>query len=129
MAPALPRFFASVLLLSLGFLPGCAGLSFDGSGSASASSVPDPREENPWFAAGRRAVGRTADRIEGTQRARNVILFVGDGMGITTITAARILEGQRKGQTGEENSLAIASSTPYLHPPARERSVAGTRAA
>ena len=26
-------------------------------------------------------------------RARNVILFVGDGMGISTITAARILEG------------------------------------
>ena len=28
-------------------------------------------------------------------RARNVILFIGDGMGISTITAARILEGQR----------------------------------
>lgn len=27
-------------------------------------------------------------------RAKNVILFVGDGMGISTITAARILEGQ-----------------------------------
>lgn len=37
--------------------------------------------------------------------AKNIILFVGDGMGLTTVTAARILDGQFKGQTGEENSL------------------------
>ena len=42
-------------------------------------------------------------------RAKNVILFIGDGMGISTITAARILEGQKvKGSTkGEENLLAF----------------------
>ncbi|GAB5348546.1 alkaline phosphatase [Alteriqipengyuania sp. 357] len=39
--------------------------------------------------------------------AKNVILFVGDGMGISTITAARILDGQQKGQQGEENSLSF----------------------
>ncbi len=39
--------------------------------------------------------------------ARNVILFIGDGMGISTITAARILEGQQRGQTGEENRLSF----------------------
>lgn len=38
---------------------------------------------------------------------RNVILFVGDGMGISTITAARILEGQLRGETGEANSLSF----------------------
>lgn len=37
--------------------------------------------------------------------AKNVILFVGDGMGITTITAARIFKGQQKGNSGEEDSL------------------------
>ncbi len=36
---------------------------------------------------------------------RNVILFVGDGMGISTITATRILAGQMAGQTGEEHVL------------------------
>ena len=41
------------------------------------------------------------------KRARNVILFIGDGMGITTITAARILEGQRKGGLGEDNRLSF----------------------
>ena len=40
-------------------------------------------------------------------RAKNVILFVGDGMGIATVTAARILEGQRSGKPGEENRLAF----------------------
>jgi len=40
-------------------------------------------------------------------RAKNVILFVGDGMGISTITAARILAGQRQGQTGEEYRLSF----------------------
>ena len=40
-------------------------------------------------------------------RAKNVILFIGDGMGISTITAARIYEGQKRGMTGEENSLSF----------------------
>jgi alkaline phosphatase len=40
-------------------------------------------------------------------RAKNVILFIGDGMGISTITAARIYEGQKRGETGEENSLSF----------------------
>ncbi len=38
-------------------------------------------------------------------QARNVILFVADGMSLATITAARILDGQQRGETGEENYL------------------------
>lgn len=38
-------------------------------------------------------------------RAKNVILFIGDGMGISTITAARIYAGQKQGQNGEEYVL------------------------
>lgn len=41
--------------------------------------------------------------------AKNVILFVGDGMGVSTVTAARIFDGQSRGRTGEENSLAFES--------------------
>jgi alkaline phosphatase len=40
-------------------------------------------------------------------RARNVILFVGDGMGIATVTATRILDGQRRGGPGEDNVLSF----------------------
>lgn len=45
--------------------------------------------------------------------ARNIILFVGDGMGISTLTAARILEGQLRGASGEENLLSF-ESFPHL---------------
>ncbi len=47
-----------------------------------------------------------AERVE-KSRAKNVILFIGDGMGISTITAARIYEGQKRGETGEENQLSF----------------------
>lgn len=38
---------------------------------------------------------------------RNVILFLGDGMGISTITAARIFAGQLQGDNGEEHLLSF----------------------
>lgn len=44
---------------------------------------------------------------ESAPTARNVILFVGDGMGVSTVTAARILEGQLRGESGEENLLSF----------------------
>ncbi|XP_011182967.1 alkaline phosphatase [Zeugodacus cucurbitae] len=40
-------------------------------------------------------------------RAKNVILFLGDGMPLTAITAARILQGQRVGYSGEEQLLSF----------------------
>ncbi|MCB1884126.1 MAG: alkaline phosphatase [Geminicoccaceae bacterium] len=48
-----------------------------------------------------------------TDRAKNVILFVGDGMGFSTVTTARIFEGQRRGVDGESNVLAF-EAFPYL---------------
>jgi len=43
----------------------------------------------------------------GKQKAKNVILFVGDGMSIPTVAAARIYEGQQRKETGEENRLSF----------------------
>ncbi len=40
-------------------------------------------------------------------KAKNVILFVGDGMGVSTVTGARILAGQVKGVDGESYRLAM----------------------
>jgi alkaline phosphatase len=45
--------------------------------------------------------------------ASNVILFIGDGMGVSTVTAMRILDGQRKGIPGEENVLSF-ERFPYV---------------
>ena len=39
--------------------------------------------------------------------AKNVIIFIGDGMGVSTITAARIFDGQSKGGKGEDHALAF----------------------
>ena len=49
------------------------------------------------------AVGWTAS----ADAPRSAILFVGDGMGVSTVTAARILEGQRLGGPGEEHYLSF----------------------
>ncbi|KAM4740048.1 uncharacterized protein FYW61_004305 [Anableps anableps] len=46
-------------------------------------------------------------------QAKNLILFLGDGMGIPTVTAARILKGQLEGNSGEEGSL-VMDTFPYL---------------
>ncbi|MED6273164.1 hypothetical protein CHARACLAT_003943, partial [Characodon lateralis] len=40
-------------------------------------------------------------------KAKNLILFLGDGMGVPTVTAARILKGQLSGHSGEETQLEM----------------------
>eukprot|EP00058_Branchiostoma_floridae_P012708 XP_002598196.1 hypothetical protein BRAFLDRAFT_119115 [Branchiostoma floridae] len=47
-----------------------------------------------------------------TNVAKNVVLFLGDGMGVSTVTTARILKGQKAGNPGEETVLAM-DSLPY----------------
>ncbi|XP_040190415.1 alkaline phosphatase, tissue-nonspecific isozyme [Rana temporaria] len=39
--------------------------------------------------------------------AKNTIMFLGDGMGVPTVTATRILKGQLAGQPGEETQLEM----------------------
>jgi len=39
--------------------------------------------------------------------AKNVIIFIGDGMGVSTVTAGRIFVGQEMGKTGEEHVLSF----------------------
>ncbi|XP_077386876.1 alkaline phosphatase, tissue-nonspecific isozyme [Festucalex cinctus] len=40
-------------------------------------------------------------------QAKNLIMFLGDGMGVPTVTAARILKGQLSGYPGEETVLEM----------------------
>jgi alkaline phosphatase len=73
------------------------------------------RDESPgqWYGDGQAELQRALQRkpIEGP--VKNIVLFVGDGMGISTVTAARIFDGQLRGESGEENSLAF-EQLPYL---------------
>lgn len=66
-------------------------------------------EETPerWAAEGKQVIQAALDRKPIETKARNVILFVGDGMGISTVTASRIYEGQQRGEPGEENVLSF----------------------
>jgi len=89
-ASGAPRLMATALLASA-FL------------CAQAASPSDPGDYQ-------RAAAAVAKRESNGPRpghARNVILFIGDGMGIATITASRILEGQRRGESGEQNHLSF----------------------
>ena len=100
-------------------LAGCATGARGPAPSGSAPTGPDqaraqitvPSIERPaqetaawWFRAG--AASAHAHGA-GRARAKNLILFVGDGMSLPTVAAARILEGQRRGQPGEENRLSF----------------------
>ena len=38
--------------------------------------------------------------------AKNVILFIGDGMGVSTLTAARVYHAQSRGLVGKAANLA-----------------------
>ncbi|MCD9029221.1 alkaline phosphatase [Luteimonas sp. BDR2-5] len=56
-----------------------------------------------WYRSG---ASRAAGNGAMAGNAKNVIVFLGDGMSLTTVAAARILEGQRAGRSGEENQLS-----------------------
>ena len=100
-APALPCLCAALLAA-------CATTPANKATPTLAVEVPavtHPAGETPawWYRSGAaRAAGNGA--MQG--KAKNVILFLGDGMSLTTVAAARILDGQRRGQPGEENLLS-----------------------
>ncbi|NXA93257.1 PPBI phosphatase, partial [Melanocharis versteri] len=92
----------------LAFLTLCiwAGLS---------TAVIPEEEEDPSFwnkqaAAAIEASFKIQPRIS---QAKNLILFLGDGFGIPTITATRILKGQQQGKLGPETPLAL-DAFPYV---------------
>ena len=76
------------------------------SASIHAEVLPTEQVNNLWYTEGQ---SKIAEKLQNTHgdKAKNVILFVGDGMGVSTLTAARILEGQLKGNPGEESYLSF----------------------
>lgn len=61
-----------------------------------------------YFEAGREELRQLKEQKPNEGRARNVIIFIGDGMGGSTLTAARIHDGQRRGGDGESFVTAMA---------------------
>uniref|UniRef100_A0A672MR66 Alkaline phosphatase n=1 Tax=Sinocyclocheilus grahami TaxID=75366 RepID=A0A672MR66_SINGR len=63
--------------------------------------------ENPefWRSSAQNTLCSALSRKHNTNVAKNILLFLGDGMGVTTITAARILKGQLQNRSGEETIM------------------------
>ncbi|MBX2878846.1 MAG: alkaline phosphatase [Granulosicoccus sp.] len=80
-------------------------------GITQAQVLPANQTSNSWFAEAQSVQAARLSRVQ-SDSAKNVILFVGDGMGVSTLTASRILQGQRNGQSGEEGLLSF-ESFPY----------------
>ncbi|MBM7072336.1 alkaline phosphatase [Shewanella sp. 202IG2-18] len=72
--------------------------------AANATVLPSHQTQNAWFTDANQKV-QTKTNLTTQNKAKNVILFVGDGMGVSTLTATRIYQGQMNGQPGEEGAL------------------------
>jgi alkaline phosphatase len=72
--------------------------------------VQGPESVADWYKPGDTFIAQSKEQHNNNRRAKNAILFIGDGMGVSTVRAARILEGQMKGKPGEENRLSSTRS-------------------
>ena len=83
--------------------------------AATLAALPGMAAETPqkWYRDGAREARMGTNLSPNKRPAKNVILIVGDGMGLSTVAAARILEGQLNGRSGEENALSF-ERFPYL---------------
>ena len=79
--------------------------------SAQAELLPSYQTENNWYSQ-EGTILEQKQQVITKAKAKNVIVFVGDGMGVSTLTAARILAGQKQGQLGEEGYLSF-ENFPY----------------
>jgi alkaline phosphatase len=90
-------------------------------GTAATAQTTLPQANDAYFRSAQAALQERLRVTPNTGRAKNVILFVGDGMGISTMTAGRIYEGQKRGVDGESNILTMerlpfgALSKTYTH--------------
>ncbi|NXR15159.1 PPBI phosphatase, partial [Semnornis frantzii] len=72
-------------------------------------------EENPsfWNKQAAEAIEASFNLQPRIGEAKNLILFLGDGFGLPSITATRILKGQDQGKLGPETPLAL-DAFPYV---------------
>lgn len=66
-----------------------------------------------WLESAKKSVSEKVSSLPNTNKAKNVILFVGDGMGHTTIGAARVAMGGEEKKLIFENFPHTASSKTY----------------
>ncbi|NXP24023.1 PPBI phosphatase, partial [Scytalopus superciliaris] len=79
------------------------------------TAVIPAEEEKPsfWYKQAAAAIEASLKIRPRIGQAKNLILFLGDGFGVPTITATRILKGQQQGKLGPETPLAL-DAFPYV---------------
>ena len=99
-----------------------AGLLGGATGSAiHADEAKIVQGDDAYFKQGQDQLARILAQKPNKNRAKNVILFIGDGFGVATMTAARIFEGQQRNVDGVSNLLSFekfpysALSRTYAH--------------
>jgi alkaline phosphatase len=106
------RLSLTAVAASLMALSACASMTAGGADFIAGREAAAPKQASDAYYT--KAAAAVDARIEerGIKPARNVILFIGDGMGISTITAARIYAGQSAGEDGESHVLSM-ETLPY----------------
>ncbi len=94
------------------------GLALLASAPATAQVLDTPAKGDDYWAMARAVVQGRLKVAHRPQKAKNVVLLIGDGMGVPTVTAARIFDGQYPDdgsarRTGEENVLSF-ETLPHL---------------
>ncbi len=79
---------------------------------APAPAKPPINTSDGYLKAGAAELKRLQADKPNNRKARNVIIFIGDGMGVSTLTAGRIFEGQQQGLDGE-SYVAQMDKLPY----------------
>ncbi|KAH8254148.1 hypothetical protein KR032_008702 [Drosophila birchii] len=79
--------------------------------NAMAKGKTGPEEEKNaqfWYDLAHEEIAKKLEQPQLDKRkAKNMILFLGDGMSLSTVASARIHKGQLKGNPGEEDSLSF----------------------
>ena len=71
-----------------------------------------PQAQDPYFTDAQDRLQESLRLKPNTKLAKNIILFVGDGMGVTTMTVSRIYQGQKARRDGVSNKL-VYETLPY----------------
>ncbi len=73
-----------------------------------ARNAPESQEEIDWNERGQEELEAALNNWPKWKPAKNIILFIGDGLGISTLTAARFFQAQHTESEGREEDAQLS---------------------